>query len=153
MKLKDIIQSENPTDQISALQSGRNHPIPDAEKAKKALDPKLHDINDPIKRKDKQVRVDADAESDSAKKVIDTNGEAVATRTEKVARIAVAIQKLIISRAVSFVFGNPVEYNATPTNEQEQAVLYAVKRILKDVKTNSLNRKIARAIFGFKECA
>lgn len=153
MKLKDIIQSENPTDQISALQSGRNHPIPDAEKAKKALDPKLHDINDPIKRKDKQVRVDADEESDSAKKVIDTNGEAVATRTEKVARIAVAIQKLIISRAVSFVFGNPVEYNATPANEQEQAVLYAVKRILKDVKTNSLNRKIARAIFGFKECA
>lgn len=153
MKLKDIIQSENPTDQISALQSGRNHPIPDAEQAKKALDPKLHDINDPIKRKDKQVRVDVDAESDSAKKVITADGEAVATRTEKVARIAVAIQKLIIKRAVSFCFGNPVEYNATPANDQEKAVLFALKRILKDVKSNSMNRKIGRAIFGFKECA
>lgn len=153
MKLKDIIQSENPTDQISALQSGRNHPIPDAEQAKKALDPKLHDINDPIKRKDKQVRVDVDAESDSAKKVITADGEAVATRTEKVARIAVAIQKLIIKRAVSFCFGNPVEYNATPANDQEKAVLFALKRILKDVKSNSMNRKIGRAIFCFKECA
>ena len=109
MKLKDIIQSENPTDQISALQSGRNHPIPDAEQAKKALDPKLHDINDPIKRKDKQVRVDVDAESDSAKKVITADGEAVATRTETVARIAVAIQKLIIKRAGPLCLGNPAE--------------------------------------------
>jgi len=82
------------------------------------------------------VRVDVDAESDSAKKVITADGEAVATRTEKVARIAVAIQKLIIKRAVSFCFGNPVEYNATPANEQEKAVLFALKRILKDVKSN-----------------
>lgn len=153
MKLKDIIQSENPTDQISALQSGRNHPIPDAEQAEKALDPKKHDINDPIKRKDKQVRVDVDAESDSAKKVITADGEAVATRTEKVARIAVAIQKLIINRAVSFCFGTPPEYNATPTDQQQALVLKAIKRIMKDVKCNSLNRRIGKAIFGFKECA
>jgi SPP1 family phage portal protein len=153
MKLKDIIQSENPSEQISLLQSGRIHPTPDTATAKKALDPKLHDINNPIIRKDKQVIVDTDAESDSAKKVIDTNGEAVATRTEKVARIAVAIQKLIIKRAVSFCFGNPITYNATPTDEPQEAVLKALKRILADVKTNSLNRKIGRAIFGFKECA
>lgn len=153
MKLKDIIQSENPTEQISALQTGRLHAIPDTAAAKKALDPKLHDINNPLIRKDKQVRVDADDESDSAKKVITTDGEAVATRTEKVARIAVAIQKLIIARAVSFCFGNPPTFNATPDGEQQEMVLNAVKRILKDVKTNSLNRKIGRAIFGFKECA
>lgn len=153
MKLSDIIQSENPNQQISALQSGRIHPMPDMAQAKKALDPKLHDINNPLIRKDKQVRVDADDESDSAKKVISTDGEAVATRTEKVARIAVALQKLIIKRAVSFCFGNPIEYGATPEGEQQELVLKALKRILKDVKSNSLNRKIGRAIFGFKECA
>ncbi|MCM1543689.1 MAG: phage portal protein [Ruminococcus sp.] len=153
MKLTDIIQTENPTEQINALQGGRQHAIPDVARGKKALDPKLHDINDPLIRKDKKVRVDADDESDSAKKVISTDGEAVATRTEKVARIALALQRLIINRAVSFCFGNPVEYNATPTDEQQEAVLKALKRILSDVKTNSLNRKIGRAIFGFKECA
>ncbi len=153
MKLKDIIQSDNPTDQISALQSGRIHPIPDTEAAKKALDPTLHDINNPLIRKDKKVLVNADDASDSAKKVIDTDGEAVATRTEKVARIAVAIQKLIIKRAVSFCFGNEVALNATPTNDEQKMVLNAIKRIGKDVKITSLNRKIGRAIFGFKECA
>lgn len=153
MKLTDIIQSENPTDQISELQNGRQYPHPDVARAKKALDPKLHDINDPLIRKDKKVRVDVDDESDSARKVVETDGEAVQTRTEKVARIAVALQKLIIKRAVSFCFGNPPAYNATPTDEQQEAVLKALKRILSDVKTNSLNRKIGRAIFGFKECA
>lgn len=153
MKLQDIIQSDNPNDQISALQSGRIHPIPDIEAAKKALDPTLHDINNPLIRKDKKVLVNADEESDSAKKVIDTNGEAVSTRTEKVARIAVAIQKLIIKRAVSFCFGNEVALNATPTNDAQKMVLNAIKRIGKDVKITSLNRKIGRAIFGFKECA
>ena len=58
MKLTDIIQSENPTDQISELQNGRQYPHPDVARAKKALDPKLHDINDPLIRKDKKVRVD-----------------------------------------------------------------------------------------------
>lgn len=154
MKVIDIINSQNPTDQIEELKSCRYIPQPDVERARKALDPKLHDINDPIKRKDKQVRVDVDQDvAESAKKVITTDGDTYQTRTEKVARIAVALQKLIINRAVSFTFGNPVLYNASPENDQQDAVVKALKRILYDVKTNSLNRKIARSIYGFKECA
>lgn len=138
---------------ISELKSSRFIPQPDVEEAKKALNPKLHDVNDPIKRPDKRVKVDADNDADSAQKVITTDGEAVNFRTEKVARVAIALQKLIIKRAVSFCFGNPPKYNATPQNDNEQAVLYALNRILVDVKSKSMNRKIARAIFGFKECA
>ena len=54
---------------------------------------------------------------------------------------------------MSFCFGNDVALNATPTSDEQTLVLNAVKRIGKDVKITSLNRKIARAIFGFKECA
>ena len=153
MTIEEIFSQATASDVISELKSCRFIPQPDVESAKKALNPKLHDINDPILRPDKRVKVDADNDADSAQKVITTDGEAVNFRTEKVARVALAIQKLIINRAVSFCFGNPPEYNATATTENEQGIVKALNRILYDVKSNSLNRKIARAIFGFKECA
>jgi SPP1 family phage portal protein len=153
MTIEEIFKKATANDVISELKSSRFIPQPDVEEAKKALNPKLHDVNDPILRPDKRVKVDADNDADSAQKVITTDGEAVNFRTEKVARVAIALQKLIIKRAVSFCFGNPPKYNATPQNDNEQAVLYALNRILVDVKSKSMNRKIARAIFGFKECA
>lgn len=153
MTIEEIFKKATANDVISELKSSRFIPQPDVEEAKKALNPKLHDVNDPIKRPDKRVKVDVDNDADSAQKVITTDGEAVNFRTEKVARVAIALQKLIIKRAVSFCFGNPPKYNATPQNDNEQAVLYALNRILVDVKSKSMNRKIARAIFGFKECA
>ena len=153
MTIEEIFKKATANDVISELKSSRFIPQPDVEEAKKALNPKLHDVNDPILRPDKRVKVDADNDADSAQKVIATDGEAVNFRTEKVARVAIALQKLIIKRAVSFCFGNPPKYNATPQNDNEQAVLYALNRILVDVKSKSMNRKIARAIFGFKECA
>ncbi|GHT27942.1 hypothetical protein FACS189432_05230 [Bacteroidia bacterium] len=126
---------------------------PDVESAQKALDPKLHNINDRILRPDKRIRVDTDNDADSAQKVIDTGGESTNFKTEKVARIALAIQKLIIKRAVSFCFGNPIAYNSSPENDNQQLIVKALNRILYDVKSNSLNRKVGRSVFGFKECA
>ena len=153
MTIEEIFSKATANDVISELKSCRFIPQPDVESAKKALNPKLHDVNDPILRPDKRVKVDADNDADSAQKVITTDGEAVNFRTEKVARVSLAIQKLIIKRAVSFCFGNAPEYSATPSNDNEIAIVNALHRILGDVKSNSLNRKIARAIFGFKECA
>ena len=153
MTIEEIFSKATANDVISELKSCRFIPQPDVESAKKALNPKLHDVNDHILRPDKRVKVDADNDADSAQKVITTDGEAVNFRTEKVVRVSLAIQKLIIKRAVSFCFGNAPEYSATPSNDNEIAIVNALHRILGDVKSNSLNRKIARAIFGFKECA
>lgn len=159
MKVQEIIQKKNLSvsnngDVIAELKGCRYIPQPDTEDAKKALDPKLHDINNPILRPDKKVKIDTDENADSAQKVISTtDGETTNTRTEKVARIAIVLQKLIIKRAVSFCFGNPVEWNCTPENDKQKAVKKAFDKILKDAKVNSLNRKIARAIFSFKEAA
>ena len=153
MPIEEIFKKATANDVISELKSCRFIPQPDVERAEKALNPKLHDINDPIIRKDKRVKIDADDEAESAQKIITVDGERTNYRTEKVARIALAIQRLIINRAVSFCFGNPINYNATPTNDNEALILHALNRILYDVKCNSLNRKIGRSIFGYKECA
>lgn len=153
MTIEEIFQKATSNDVISELKSKRFIPQPDTESANKALDPKLHNINDAILRPDKRVKVDNDNDADSAQKVIDTNGESTNFRTEKVARIALALQKLIIKRAVSFCFGNPVAYNSSPENTNQELVVKALNRILYDVKSDSMNRKVARSIFAFKECA
>ena len=154
MKITDIIQTENQNDVIQEMKSRRYIPQPDVEMAKKVLDPKEHDINDPILRPDKRVKVTDDTQGESAQKVIDVDGKDNGNfRYEKVARIAVALQNLIINRAVSFVFGNEPDYNATPDNDNQKLVKRAFDRILYDTKSRSLNRKIARFIFAFGECA
>jgi SPP1 family phage portal protein len=153
MKIEDIFKLDTSNRVIQELKSRRFVAQPDVDVAKKAIDPNLHNINDPILRPDKRVKVDADNDANSAQKVIDTGGESSNYKIEKVARIKLALQKLIIKRAVSFCFGNPVAYNATPDNDNQQLIVKALNRILYDNKTNSLNRKIGRAIFGFKECA
>jgi SPP1 family phage portal protein len=155
MKIEEIFNEEKTAGEVIAeLKSRRYIPNPDAETAKKALDPNKHNINNPLLRPDKRVKVDADNDANSAQKVIEVGGEESTNyRIEKVARIKLALQKLIIKRAVAFLFGNPVAYNANPKGANQEMVVKALKRILHDVKSNSLNRKIARATFGFKECA
>lgn len=154
MTVEEIFALSKSNDVIQELKSRRFIPQPDVEEANNALNPKMHNIMNPILRPDKRVAVDNDNDADSAQKVIDTgSGESKNYRTEKVARVAIAIQKLIIKRVVSFCFGNPVAYNSTPENEKQVLIVKALNRVIYDVKCNSLNRKIARAIFGYKECA
>ena len=115
MPLEELFAGKTTNEIISELKSKRTTAQPDAEQARKAIDPKLHDINNQFLRPDKMVRVDNPG--DAGDKVIDAGSDGGYTRIEKVARVAVALQKLIINRAVSFTFGNPVAYNATPDGE------------------------------------
>ena len=75
MPLDEIFAKATANDVISELKSCRFIPQPDVEQAEKALNPKRHDINDPVKRKDKRVKVDADDDAESAQKVITVDGE------------------------------------------------------------------------------
>lgn len=140
MTIEEILALESADAIVAELRNGRNADTPDVDKAEKALDQRKHDVNDTYKRPDKVVKVDEG-----------TDREAV--RIVKVARIAVAIQKLIINRTVAFCFGNPVAYNATPDGEMQEEALKSIKRVLHSCKTNTLNRKVARSVFGYKECA
>ena len=118
---------------------------PDVEAARKAIDPEKHDVNDRTKRPDKRVAVSDSEESSGLQVTSDVpGGSKGTTRPEPVARISLAIQQLIIKRAVSFLFGNDPAYNTDTESEQQQAVMRAFGRILRDVKCNSINRRVGR---------
>ncbi len=160
MKIEDLSQAKD-GEQISyvsvikQLKSKRFIELPDITKAKDQLDPMSHDVFNKVKRPDKKVRIDPDdPEFASTDKVINvTGGEQVGFRMEPVARIALSLQKLIVKRAVSFIFGREVELDANPNNEQEKAVMTAIKRILYDIKDKSFNRRLARHLFSSTEVA
>ena len=153
MTIEEIFQLATSNDVVSELKSRRFIPQPDIKTAKKGLDIKQHGVMDEIRRPNKKVVVTDDNDADSAQKVISTDGASTNTRTEPVARVALALQKLIIDRAVSFLFGNPVAYNSTPQTDNEKAVAYALNRVLYDVKSTALNRRVARALMSYKEVA
>ncbi len=153
MDIKEIFSQESTNDVVGLLKKGRPTDQPSIEQADKALNPAKHNVNDPLKRKDKRVKIDIDNTGESAQKVIDTDGESGNYRIEKVARIALALQRLIINRAVSFTFGTPPNYECSPNDENEAVVYTALMKILKHNKCKSLNRKIGRTVFGYKECA
>lgn len=157
MDIDKLLATDDHSTVIAELKNGRNATEPNAELYESQLNPKGHDVNDPVKRRDKIVKVDIDNESPENVKNITSDpnfNPETNTRPEPVARIALAIQKLIVKRAVAFTFGNPVGLNAEPEEgSKEEDVLKAVKRVLFDTKSRTINRKVARAIFSSTEAA
>jgi SPP1 family phage portal protein len=70
-----------------------------------------------------------------------------------VARVSLAIQKLIVKRAVAFTFGNPITLNCEPQTDKEKEVLKAVNSVLFDTKSSCINRRVAREIYSVTESA
>lgn len=153
MKVSEIVQSDDQNAIVAELQTKRFIAEPDVASAEKALDPLQHDVFDERIRPDKKVRVDEEDVDDETITVVTGDKEKVSFRKEPVARIGLDLPGLIVKRAVAMIFGNDVELNADPENEQEEAVLKAVEKIRHDVKEKSLNRKIAKAMFSCTEAA
>lgn len=158
--LQEGLQEGHATEMVAAvneLHNGRLLPLPDTKEINKQLDPKLHDVMDPTIRKDKQVVVDPEAEDYGRVTDVNPNSERDGaienTRPEPVTRIALALQKLIREHAVSWTFGIPVQYNCKPENDLQKQVFEAIKRIYHDVKINTINRKVARHLYGNTEVA
>jgi SPP1 family phage portal protein len=141
MKLSEILDETDKAKQVEKLKKGRLAPEPDTVNVLKEWDPKQHHIFNAVDRPDKTVYYE----------VIDDNQNAkTLSRIEKVARIPLAVQKLIVRRAVSFLFGNPVKAIASQENS---SVAAAVDRVLRDNKQASLNRNVARELFASTEVA
>jgi SPP1 family phage portal protein len=143
---------------IDELKSKRYIDLPNVELSKKGLNPKEHDVCNRIKRPDKKIKIDPDdpdyyPENETVLNVTAGAARQSGYRLEPVARVALAIQKLIVKRAVSFIFGNPVELDATPENDNEKIVMKALKRVMYDVKERSFNRRVARELFSSTEVA
>jgi SPP1 family phage portal protein len=151
MDIKQLFTDSDINAIIEELKSGRNASEPKTDLYVSQFDPSKHDIFDKIKRPDKLVKEDI---PEKEKETIGyTGGEKERTKTVPVARIALAIQKLIVKRAVAFTFGNPVTLNAEPKGEAEKTVLNAVKNVLFSTKSRTINRKVALEIFSATEVA
>lgn len=154
--IEELLRTGDYSAAISELSNGRLTPLPNSEQYAAQYDTKLHDINDPRKRPDKIVVTDKDSDEYGEVKNINVNAELTTEqglRIEPVARIALALQKLIVKRAVAFTFGNPVAYDADPQDNDEKTMLSALKRILHDVKEKTLNRRVARSLYSTTEVA
>jgi SPP1 family phage portal protein len=157
MKIEEILKVEqgNPIDvktAIDELRSRRLQPQPDISSYRNQLDPLKHDVFDKEKRKDKKVKIDKD-DPEYQKPSGTDSGTDANTRIEPVARVGLAIQKLIVNRAVSFLFGNPITLSASPENDNEKAVLKGISKIMYDNKEKSFNRRVARHIMSSTEVA
>lgn len=141
-------------DFIKKLKTHRIGELPNVEEIKSQLDPSKHNVMDPMKRKDKKIRADDEEESTGTRSIM-VNGQkkTIRLRDEKVSRIALGYQKLIINRAVAFCFGNPVNYSVDTEDQQQLAVKAAIERILYDNKETYFNREIARELFSYTEVA
>lgn len=141
---------------VNELKSKRYTEMPDIETYAGQIDPLKHEVFDKTKRKDKPVRISKDDPRYNANQSTGTAADdkkKTGWRTEPVARVALAIQKLIVKRAVSFIFGNPVNLDCTTNTDNEKTILKAVQKIMYDNKDKSLNRKIARNLFSCTEVA
>lgn len=154
MDIKTLLATDEPTTVIAELKNGRGTSEPEIGTFEAQLDPTTHDVCDPVKRPDKKVKVDKPEDSGVILTVTQGVENEEVYRTEKVARIALAIQKLIVNRSVAFTFGNPVGLNAEPQEgTKEEDVLKAVRRVLFDTKSRTLNRRVAREIYSSTEAA
>lgn len=154
--IDELLKTGDHVAAINELRNGRLTTLPNSEQYTAQYNPKLHDINDPRKRPDKIVVTDKNSEEYGEVKNINVNAEMTTEtgfRIEPVARIALALQKLIVKRAVAFTFGNPVAYDADPQGDDEKTVLAALKRVFHDVKEKTLNRRVARSLFSSTEVA
>ena len=139
MDIMELIAT-NPNEAVSEIKRGRLSPLPDAEVYAKELNPKTHAVEDPLKRKDKMVKV--------------TTPEGnIINKPVPVERIAIALQKQIVRYAVTFAFGNDVDYAAEIDDDNVRRVYEACMSVLYNAKAGVTLKDVARSVFSFKEAA
>jgi SPP1 family phage portal protein len=102
----------------------------------KQYDPLQHDVYDTYKRKKKEITKE-DGSTDLA----------------EVVRFGMPLQKLIVSRAASFLAGNPIELECNAENEQAKGFLEVIHKVWEDCKLNYKIKRLAKLMMAETECA
>jgi len=150
MTLNEILALQDDSSRINELRQGRTFVSLTKESVLEELDPYEHSVFDKVKRPKKLVKVDR--EGSNINKISGSESDLL---PQEVARIGLALQKLIIRRAASFIFGNPVEITTQleENNEIDITFFDTIKDILKMNRINSINRSVAKNLFACKEVA
>jgi len=113
-------------------------------KAFKEYDPKNHKINDVGYRPDKIVW-SPDPRNPTSEQLV--------MSLVKKARIAVPMQKLIVSRANAFMTAGPVSFKTNPLDDKQQELLTFFNKLWKTTKCNFKNSEIGKALLSETEVA
>ncbi len=140
MKIEEILAIPNVDDQIAALKK-RVIPIPPVSEYDKQWDITKHDVMDGSVRPDKVVNV------------TNEKGTVTGTRLEAVARVPVALQKLIVKRAAAFAFGRPPKITSNANDDSSNQVFQSCLSILVDNKSVAHNKRMAKDVMRFTEAA
>lgn len=102
--------------------------------------PSGHDVMDITKRPNKKIKTGNDKSN---------------TKEVNVTRIALPLQKIIVERAVAFLFTNPVALKIATKGEEkiDDILLRMINYLLKKNKVSALNKEIARLLFKETEVA
>ncbi|MDD4819889.1 MAG: phage portal protein [Flavobacteriales bacterium] len=134
-KIEEILGMESAEKMITELKKGHREVC--YSELEKEYIPSGHKIYDTALRPDKAVK----------------GADGSLERFERVARIALPLQKIIVERAVAFLFGNPVKMSCMRTDDKTGAAWEAIHRTLTENKVDSLNRRIARTVMRETEVA
>ena len=141
MDIKEVLKSGSIEDKIKLLQSQRNTTDDGIELCKSALTPALHSITKRKKREVKTVSVNEDG----------TPSEA--TEYKEVNKIYFSYQADIVDKKVSFFLANPLQITTESDHKDADDIINAIKKIDRANKIDSINRKLCRSKFGYKEVA
>lgn len=115
-------------------------------KAFKEYEPEHHRINDPALRPDKLIYEDTGQ--------MDNDGNPITRAVvSPVTRIALAIQKLIVSRQVAFITGGDTALVAIAARGEQQKLFDVVQQTWRKNKLDYKNSNIAKAVLSQLECA
>ena len=149
------IMRENDAAKIHTLLTARKKPFSVSfEESERQYDPAKHKIFDVQYRKKKKVNVPTD------KRDPITGNTIYKTKSVERVRIAIPVQKVLVERAVGFLFGNPVEYKITQngsdmrnTNSAQDRLFNAVRKVFHWNKMQYFDKRLCRAVSRAREAA
>lgn len=155
MRTIQQILSETDTNRVHTLLTARKKPFKTTlEEIEKQYDPQQHKIFDRHYRPRKTIKVPT-GEKDPVTGLVLYKDKKV----ERV-RIAIPVQRSIVSRAVGFLFGIPVEYRITQNGEKvkkaddkQRKLFNAVQKVYHHNKMKYFDKRLARLVFRQREAA
>jgi SPP1 family phage portal protein len=135
-RLQELLTSD--TDKLKDAFDQEVGEKPELDTYQKQYEVSLHDVFDPVKRKDKPIK--------------DENGSIVDTK--KVARIGVPMQKIITQTAAAFLCGNPIKLVANAEeNTVEKTLLEGIEKVWDDNKLDYKSMDLSEKMMSETEVA
>ena len=153
LTLEEILALPDIRQKINYLKKGRKTELPDRCKLWDDWNPERHEIIvDKKKYPDRKV-LEKEAEKVFDEKTGKTYEIEAKYKTEPVNRISIPLEQDIVNIQTAFTVGTEPSMDCTPTDDDENKLLDAVKAVFKSNKIKYQNKKIVRAWLSEQEVA